>query len=744
MKAVRWTDWVLDPTSEQPALHTPKPNDLIWQDPITETIFFMPQDEYERMYQRLHEQISRLSSDEIFWSVWHHDGLPFGTKDELQLAPHLPYPMPLQAHKWSNASEQERKRTRLSDHVIIRTGLYYALHHPDKQEWPGLRKQLLQIDAPIARAIDHFLTTGQWIDTPRKLALIKAGAVKIKQYFMETNNLQEVRGASLLLDELNRQRIIHLLAEHWTPEILVYSGGGNFLILCPEAESLECAKKIDDLFRQVTVTAKCVAHAEIFDINELSKERFQHSLSWLEMKKTEQQMLMLPPNPEDHQADINAYCPDEDKLNVPISVTPLNDHERQNHLEQTDSFLCTSTRPLCQQCRQRTASVEIYPYQNTTKLCCQACLHKIIAGKNRSIFIEEMTELLKRTGIPFTERPMADTLKDLVDNAPIQKEYLAVVYGDGNNMGAIVEKIQFFQTYRYFSHLTASITKYALYTTLYEVLLRSNSMDKIPFEIIAVGGDDLFFIVPAKYGLETAKRLGRKFDAAFRTHPSQENVPEKLTLSIGVCLAHYKVPLTVMFNTAQELLKSAKQAKKQNDLKGGTIDFMKVETSTSFAQHLQTYRQLNHMRSIQTASGRSFTLHHLMRPYTWDQMDALQTFIAQLKNHVQGARHLILRLRNAILQMTVKEANLYYLVNFCATNHQDEQQKSRHKLHELYHSLQQGPLVQKGRFKEMYHPFIITETDNEECLYAPWHDLIELWDIEEGTLWPENRPSSGT
>lgn len=744
MKAVRWTDWMSDPASGQPQLHTPEPSDLVWQDPVTETIFFMSHDEYDNFLQQLDEHISSMPADEIFWKIWHHDQLPFGARKRLLLAPHVPYPRPLHAHQWYDATKSERMRTRLSDHVLIRTGLYYALYHPDKKEWPNLRKQLLQIHSPIACTIDHFLITGQWSGTPQKLALVKAGAVKIKQYFMETSNLQEVRGASLLLDELNRKRIVHLLAEHWTPEILVYSGGGNFLILCPETEGLQCASQIDELFKSVTINARCVAHAEVFEINELAADRFQDSLSWLELKKTEQQMLMLPPQPESTPADIDACRPEP--MDKPLSVQHLKGHAWQQRLEQTDPFLRTSSHPLCQQCRQRIASVKIHPYQHETRLCCTACLHKIIAGKNRSVFVEEMKVLYIHLGKRFTGIPMADTLKDLIEDESSRqpKEYLAVIYGDGNNMGAIVENIQSFQAYRYFSHLTASITKYALYTTLHEVLLQHDTQNKAPFEIIAVGGDDLFFIVPGKYGLETAKRLGRKFDAGFRKHPSSDDDDERLTLSVGVCFGHYKIPLSVMFATAEELLKEAKQYKKQHKIRGGTLDFMKLEASSPFSQHLRTYRQLNYIRSVRTGSGRVFTLHHLMRPYTWDQAEALQTFLAQLKKQVQGARHLIFRLRDVIMHMSAREANLYYLVHFCTTRHQDQQEYSRHRLHQLYNSLLQGPWAQKGQVKEIYYPFVVTEQEKEEKLYAPWHDLLELWDIEEGNPWQESLPSSGT
>ncbi|OUM86005.1 MAG: hypothetical protein BAA01_01175 [Bacillus thermozeamaize] len=742
MKAIRWTDWMFHPVSEQPESYAPDPNDLVWQDPVTETIFFMPEEEYDGLLRQLEEKLATMSAEERFWHVWHQDTIPFGTREPLQLAPHMPYPKPLYARHWHNATKSERMRTRLSDHVLIRTGLYYALYHPNKENWPALRKQLLQIHSPIAQPIDQFLSTGQWIGEPQQLSIVKAGAVKIKQYFMETSHLQEVRGASLLLDELNRKRILRLLAEYWTPEILVYSGGGNFLILCPEAEGPLCAGKIEELFKTVTIHAKCVAHTETFSIRDLAMDRFQDNLSWLEMRKHELQMLKLPPT-DDISPDINAYR--SKQMDISFKIDHLNDADRHRLAAHADSFLRTSDKPLCQQCRQRIADVQIDPYQDEPRLCCNTCLHKIIAGKNRSVFVEEMKDLFQRLGKPFADMALAETLEDIIKSQRERygKDELAVIYGDGNNMGAVVEQIRSFQVYRYFSHLTASITKYALYTTLQELILENHQHDKAPFEIIAVGGDDLFFIVPGLYGLETAKRLGRKFDAGFRKYPASGDDEEKLTLSVGICFAPYKIPLTVLFSTAEELLKSAKQHKKQSRVRGGTLDFMKLESNSPFSQNVQTYRQLNHVRTVRTSTGKQFTLHHLFRPYSWDETDAMQTFIRKLKN-IDTARQLAFRLRDSVIQMSTKEANLYYLVHFCTARFDDKQDEDRHCVHECYRAFLDAPWTKEKNIKEKYFPYIIIQDENQEHLYTPWHDVMELWDMEEEELWQESLPSNGT
>jgi len=70
------------------------------------------------------------------------------------------------------------------------------------------------------------------------------------------------------------------------------------------------------------------------------------------------------------------------------------------------------------------------------------------------------------------------------------------------------------------------------------------------FEAIALGGDDIFIIVPGNRSLEITNKIIEKFDGAF------EN---KMTMSAGICIAKSSTPIRTLFEIAQYMLKSAKR-----------------------------------------------------------------------------------------------------------------------------------------------------------------------------------------
>jgi CRISPR-associated protein Cmr2 len=135
-----------------------------------------------------------------------------------------------------------------------------------------------------------------------RIGLVYGGATKIKQYVFESSKLQEIRGASALLDNINlvdlpaffhgdedlsndyfpecketkdycqnirsvwleRDPQFKGLAKALIPELIIYSTGGNILAFCPEAMTNQLANAIEKRYTSETLTANSCAVGETF------------------------------------------------------------------------------------------------------------------------------------------------------------------------------------------------------------------------------------------------------------------------------------------------------------------------------------------------------------------------------------------------------------------------------------------------------------------------------------------------
>jgi CRISPR-associated protein Cmr2 len=156
---------------------------------------------------------------------------------------------------------------------------------------------------------------------PTPIGLVYGGATKIKQYVFEASKLQDIRGASALLDRINlvdlpaffhgeelerfeqcyqRPDYCQQVREQWLdkpenfpklsdaliPELIIYSTGGNILAFCPSAYVDILADAIEKRYTYETLTANSCAVGNTFRLLELRfgllKENIEetHWLDW--------------------------------------------------------------------------------------------------------------------------------------------------------------------------------------------------------------------------------------------------------------------------------------------------------------------------------------------------------------------------------------------------------------------------------------------------------------------------------
>ena len=64
--------------------------------------------------------------------------------------------------------------------------------------------------------------------------LVKGSIYKIKQYFMEANNIRDIRGGSMMIDYLNIDFVKEKIKDFSLSENnVIYCGGGNILLIVP-------------------------------------------------------------------------------------------------------------------------------------------------------------------------------------------------------------------------------------------------------------------------------------------------------------------------------------------------------------------------------------------------------------------------------------------------------------------------------------------------------------------------------
>lgn len=651
---------------------------IVWQDLITETIFYLEKKDWEKITNAGIEYLKEIKGqlDEV------HDYLTetiHNVKEDYLLFPQLPY-------KFNNSAE---KAHRVSDHLILRTGILYAVNRGKmtKEEirtyglFFGLEKfggnvflQNLDLDtANLLNEIDNILLGKATSLSDLKVDIVKGGVVKVKQYFLETNNIKNIRGASIILDSINTDIVPNYIANKFIPESLIYAGGGNVLVIVPHEQGGLLAKEIEKIYEQRTVTAQNVAISKTIILKDLAE--YKKTFRKIEEELEERQLFKLDWRDNPNIGDLNYPYIEGDKGYI-----------KNNAVEEIAVKVRNTNQDRCQQCNIRFSS-----YNYNGENLCRSCLHKTAVGQEgRKGFRDKCLEYVNNYINNWGPKGInASSVEDLKDN----NNSIAVIYGDGNNMGKIVQNIESITQMRYFSDIVEKTIFYAVYKSIYECF------SDLKFEIVAIGGDDILMIVPGDKGIELSKKICEKFDNSFE-NLSKEKGLGNVTLSLGVVISHYTRPIQYLFDIAQQLLKNAKK-KARNTLEG-TIDILAIVNDNLVGVSLAKERK----------EEREGGLHLTLRPFTRTELNNIQMVISKLKE--KGLWNRSFKFREAQNSLTIEEANLFYLYNLNKEKKEENREVINRALMDLAKNfdaqVQVMNLVKGGK------------------KYTPWFDIVELWD----------------
>ncbi|WP_018084481.1 Cas10/Cmr2 second palm domain-containing protein [Desulfurispora thermophila] len=558
----------------------------------------------------------------------------------------------------------------------------------------------------------------------KRLLLLKGGSVKVKQYFLENSKIPDVRGASVLLDSINRLRIPYYFERNYTAESLVYCGGGNFLAVLPapgnseeenRREADRLAGEIEEIYRRVTLTAQAVVTGRVVEAEQLlHREQYRRVMSALEGQRVRRQLhRAYPLNPG--SGDINYYLSPDEK---PVAV---GDEGKGAGLQN----LSPGYTQKCTRCGRRPAAGRLVYTPGDEEYFCLSCWHKYQAGRRFKQLMRRDYEKFYQTELGGEDNQLIKVeVSSTQDLARCSRDgrYIGVLYGDGNNMGQVVMNLPHMAASRYFSRRVEEVTKAAAYRAV------GRHTGSTAVEFIALGGDDVFLLTPGDVALQVAVTLGREFDTAFKNLSENKYT---MTMSLGVVVAGYQDPLAELLDIATQLLKQAKKKARANqeqvqypELAGGTVDIVVLKSFSSYISGPVQYREQNLYRQ---------GWYQTMRPYSWLTAERLMQLIDYLRSG-----------------KVLSRSNLYGLRDFAARHGPGESQ--------LFYLYQVSRLL-SGTNKEQFHILaqwwdelavalgarqVVEQLDGSALLpglpppgfkdvkkayYAPWLDILELWDF---------------
>jgi CRISPR-associated protein Cmr2 len=512
------------------------------------------------------------------------------------------------------------------------------------------------------------------------------------------------------------------------PELVIYSTGGNILAFCPVAFVDDLANAIEKRYTEETLTANSCAVGDTFRLLEirfgLLKDSIEQTL-WLDWYRQHYQKPLVqayfgnldksksesatesPVSIEEAFADRKSFNEITTKLAVLFNQRRSGNNRNNRpsrryppmfethpylmrdgsdrrsavrivqppELPRETHFSETSARKHLVGYRAKKGSPQVPNWYENSQLDWKSI--RVEGWVDRFDRFLGKNPTLQQKYYQGFNPDRVEIAENLSHIANASKNFIAYIYADGNNMGGYIQKIRTPQEYQEFSRDVELATEYAVYQALAESLhpheLRNfNDEDSTlsngdivhPFEIITIGGDDIFLIVPADKALAIAQLIGERFEQIllkqlplvenptpaeqikgdYQIKPSNKPIdlkkihrykptdapPSKcqLSTSSGVLITAYNTPIYYAKDFVDQLLKSAKErAKKLKKVGycGGTVDVMALKSVTMISSDVKAFRQEALFKKV------TQNLKLYATPYTLHELGGLIASIEALK-----------------------------------------------------------------------------------------------------------------
>jgi hypothetical protein len=549
------------------------------------------------------------------------------------------------------------------------------------------------------------------------LSLVALDTDHIKGYVFGTNRLKEIRGASSLLDRLNRD-VMRKLAEKSYDGVTIYVNGGSGLFLIDSAKAVEFGTQVQREYRRLTAGGASITYV------------VQSLPAGAPDTLEDLKMIMMYPMP--NTLALLRYRLREQK-----------GHPHAHINEPSDPLM-----RLCDSCGIFYA-VERVPIEEA--YYCQSCLNKQVEDGDVKEYIttwigrqkprkdfesplwKEVLERLQSYNYYLpddTERPEDLNVFGEFRQA---KDYLGLIYADANGMGKKFEELS---TLREVQDFAQKIDE-AVYWAMCEVISdrlpvkEPRKSRAFPFDILLIGGDDIVLVTPAAQAMPVAYALAERFYALTNGEQRQDSREQAEThsLSVGVVLAPTNYPFSLMFNLVEDTLKFAKMdgskvvEQEKHAYEKTRINFLVVSGNTS--QSFGKVYKLLHQKKSQ------HSFYATMRPYTLEQLKFLLEMLREGSRRALG-RTKLHQLREAILQLNLSTS----VTESLAVLRSWKEKERNFVVKEVYSTERKYPLYEwdeqnpAAPFPVVTFPWLVDSKEKDIKQYRTLLlDFVELYDF---------------
>jgi hypothetical protein len=486
------------------------------------------------------------------------------------------------------------------------------------------------------------------IDESVGICVVGVAAQRIKQYVFESPGLNEIRGASELLDgcveELAKQ-----IGDELGPEVILQSVASTLTFLAPSENDVVSVSpwvsRLRKFFYCHTGTAFVASAALPVDLKRMLEEYSSVMGDFFD-----------------------AVERDRNKAHLP-------------HIENLPF------EKRCSLCSTRPAEGVYSDPENQFQPICRACMRKREIGQDRRrkqqekilkwLGIQDMTIL----GIREPEGPEENEKtrkrlysQDLSSLIPDDKEqeqrighrYVAMIYGDGSNFGPIVKNLKSLSQALHWTHRAEKVALAAAAVAIGKATQEAASrrkndfknkppLDSLPFQILAIGGDDISLFTWGSIALRFSQVFLELTDMEFAIGSGDRivNKNKPICFGLGVLVCDEKTPVRrVVDFTSSELLKWAKKAVPH--YQKGTMTFLLASTAEQIPGDLKAYQdRMYYSRS----GGQSACL--TLRPLTATELNKLLECASEIKKEGHTGR--LQRLVAAFSDQPLLPALLHYI-----------------------------------------------------------------------------------